>query len=90
MRRGTKSELQEGLTELENAMYEALEKARELYLSSKDYRCFGGQLRSYLIGTLEAFIEHTNQSGSIAKLQDMLDNDEDGYDEDDEEDLNEE
>jgi hypothetical protein len=89
MRRGTKSELQEGLTELENVMYEALEKAKELYLISKDYRCFGGQLRSYLIGTLESFIDYPNQSGSIENLKKMLDNDEDGYDEDEEEDKEE-
>lgn len=81
---GTKTELQEGLKDLETAMYEALEKAKELYSLSKRYRCFGGQLNSYLIGTLEQFIDCENQCGSIASLKSILEEDEDGYKEDDE------
>lgn len=82
--KGTKNELQEGLTELENALYEALEKAKELHSISKEYRCFGGQLKLYLIENLEAFIENSNQCGSVVVLQNMLDNNEDGYEEDEE------
>jgi hypothetical protein len=80
-----KDELQEGLTELENALYEAIEKANELYANSREFRFFGGQLKSYLIGTLKAFVENENQPGSIAALQEMLDDDEEGYNDEEEE-----
>lgn len=83
-------QLQYGLDKLEDSLNEVIEAAEELYDVSKEFRCFGGQLKSYLIETLKGFVENENQPGSIATLQNMLNNDEEGYDdgleyEDDEE-----
>ncbi len=77
-------ELQEGLDELKEALETTIEKAEELYSISKDYRCFGGQLDAYFIGNLKAFLNNEYQLGSIASLQEMLNEDEDGYEDEDE------
>jgi hypothetical protein len=80
-----KEKLQEGLNELEEKLNDAIEAAEILLSISKEYRCFGGQLDGYLIGHLKNFINNGYQPGSIASLQAMLDKDEEGYDEDEEE-----
>jgi hypothetical protein len=79
-----KNELQECLDELKEALETAVDKAEELYSISKDYRCFGGQLDAYLIGHLRSFIENKHQPGSIASLQEMLNDNEDRYDDEEE------
>jgi hypothetical protein len=79
-------ELQEGLDELKDAMEQTIEKAQELYSISSEFRCFGGQLDAYLIGHLKSFLNNSHQPGSIASLQEMLDDDEECYDDEEEED----
>ena len=74
-------ELQSGLDELKELLEQTIEKAEELHSISTEYRCFGGQLDGYFIGNLKAFLNNEYQPGSIASLQGMLDDNEEGYDE---------
>lgn len=80
-----KGDLQEGLTDLEEMLYEALEKAKELSRMTDD-RVFSGQLKSYLIGTLDNFIEDEQQPGSVACLREYLEDEFEDIEEDDGED----
>lgn len=75
-----KYELQEGLNELHEKLEEVIDVAEELNNISKEFRCFGGQLDQYFIGWMKTFLRDAHQPGSIASLQRMLNDDEDGYD----------
>jgi hypothetical protein len=62
------------LEELEEAMHNVIDIARNLRRSGRQVRGpFVGQLESYFIPWMESFIEDRNQPGSIAALRRMLD-----------------
>lgn len=67
--------LEQGLTMLDDQMRSALHTAQDLSRFARKNGApsvFAGQLDSYLIGHLRAFIQDTNQPGSIASLLRMI------------------
>jgi len=67
------SEIHEYLEALESHLWEAIDKARYLARLGRNVSGpFSGQLKSYLMPHLEAWIEDTNQPGSLASLRRML------------------
>lgn len=70
-------EIKEGLEELEEALNEAKSIAKHVASLANECdgeirRAVSGQLKSYLIGQLDNFIENSYQPGSIVSLQNFL------------------
>lgn len=67
-------DLFEMLEEVEDSLHRAQEAAGMLEQSSRNRlpSSFSGQLRLYLIGHLDSFMNNSNQPGSIASLRRML------------------
>ena len=59
------------MDELEDLLNKTVDKVRELIRNSNGK--FAGQLESYTLGTLKAFIDDENQCGSVKILRNMLD-----------------
>jgi len=71
-------DLRAALDEIRDSLNVALDRTREAIRVSRRFggeikRVVGGQLESYLVGTLEEFIESRHQPGSISSLLEVID-----------------
>lgn len=71
------AQLTELIDDLEASLQEAVVSAQEIYQfcrRSKYFRAIGERVKSYTIGHLEAWLEDSNQTGSVVDMRDDIEN----------------